>query len=388
MCMTAQRIYYHATFDSITKFWPLTHFGTYKSAISRIIDVLDDVHDDASPFYDRDVLLYPVRLNIQNPLKTIDLYNERPYVVPEVASYVLNKYKKYMDAEQKDAWYKLLNVTTTPKNTKKLAEILESMGVDGLTYRNKVEDPGHYSMINLHSNQVSIMGKPLTIPAKELYKRPKRAIWESDARPKELGQAYFWIQHELADVLPYRSHRDWLLAHREQLDLDPVISDHPHKAMWDAYKKHMLRLVWDPQSAVLYINGFKRDVWHNMKHIMNSAPWVGKVKTVVMEYVRDNMGKPEWFHTDIAKHDDLESLYRGRQPRSFLAVPNATHGVEPGLLEQNAIMNQINDQPGPVFEMWHNHVLDTNFFHRHTSVSKNGFQIAPSHRFNGYMGMS
>lgn len=191
MCMTAQRIYYHATFDLITKFWPLTHFGTYKSAISRIIDVLDDVHDDASPFYDRDVLLYPVRLNIQNPLKTIDLYNERPYVVPEVASYVLNKYKKFMDAEQKDAWYKLLNVTTTPKNTKKLAEILESMGVDGLTYRNKVEDPGHYSMINLHSNQVSIMGKPLTIPAKELYKMPKRAIWESDARPKQLGTRAF-----------------------------------------------------------------------------------------------------------------------------------------------------------------------------------------------------
>ena len=399
MCMTAQRIFYHATFDPIKKFWPLTHFGTYKSAISRIIDVLDDVHDDVNPFYDRDVLLYPVRLNIQNPIKTIDLYNERPYVVPEVAAYVLNKYHKRMDVDQKQEWHKLLNVMTTPRNTKKLAELMQHMGYDGLTYRNKVEDPGHYSMINLHSDQVAIIGKPLTIPARELYQMPKRAIWESDARPKELGQAYFWIQHKLVDVAPYRNHRDWLLAHREQLGLDPVVQEKPHKALWHAYQKHVIRLVWDPESlwkagagaqeaAVLYINGFDRDVWANMKHIMNSEPWVGKVKSVVVEYVRDVNGKPDWYLTDIFKGGDLESLYRGRKPRRQIAPPNATYGGEPQLYEQNAIMNHINDQPGAVFEMWHAHILDTTFFHKHVHVPQNGYHLWPAHRFNTYMGMT
>ena len=397
--MSAQRIYYHATFDPIEKFWPLSHFGTYKAAISRMIDVLDDVHDDGNPFQDRDILLYPVRLDIQNPFKTVDVYNERPYVVPDVATYMLNKHSKHLDPLIKSQLHKLLNVTTTPKNTQKLADILNQMGYDGLTYRNKVEDPGHYSMVNLTSDQAQIIGKPLHIPAREIYQMPKRAIWESEARPKELGYAYFWMDGKLVDVAPYRNHRDWLIAHQAELGLDPVVLDKPHKALWHAYQNHVIRLVWDPESlwkagagaqesAVLYINGFERDVWQNMRQIMNSEPWVGKVKSVVIEYVRNVDGKPDWFHTDILKGDDLESLYRGRRPRRQVAPPNATYGGALDLWENNRIMNTLNDQPGPVFEMWHAHMLDTTFFHTHNHVPRNGFQTWPSHRHDMYLGMT
>jgi hypothetical protein len=373
--MSSQRIWYHATFDPIQKFWPLSHFGTYKAAISRMIDVLDDIHDDAHPFYDRDILLYPVRLNIQNPLKTVDVYNERPYVVPDVAAYILNKKSNTLNDVIKSQLHKLLNVTTTPKNTQKLTDILSQMGHDGLTYRNRVEDPGHLSMINLTSDQVEIVGAPLHIPAREVYQMPKRAIWESDARPRELGQAYFWIDNKLVDITPERNHRDWLIHHMDQLGLDPIIQEKPHKALWHAYQKGMIRLVWDPESlwkagagaheaSVLYINGFERDVWQHMKQIMNSSPWAGEVKSVVVEYVRRVNGAPDWFHTDIFKGGDLESLYRGRRPRRQVAPPNATYGGDEHMWEQNRAMNDLNDQPGHLFEMWHAHMLDTTFFHK------------------------
>jgi hypothetical protein len=399
MHMSAQRIYYHATFDPITKFWPLTHFGTYKAAISRMINVLDDVHDDGNPFYDRTILLYPVRLNIQKPLKTIDVYNERPYVVPDVAAYTLKKYSNQLTSSQTQALHTLLNMLTTPNSTQKLAEILADMGHDGLTYRNKVEDPGHYSMINLDSDQVQIVGKPLTIAAKEIYQMPKRAIWESEARPKELGHAYFWIDHKLVDISPYRNHRDWLIAHQQELTLPDSVLQKPQKALWHAYQKGIMRLVWDPESlwkagagaqesAVLYINGVERDVWSNIKQIMNSEPWVGHVKSVVIEYVRNVNGKPDWFHTDIFTAGDLESLYRGRRPRRQRAPADAQYGGDDQLWEQNRVMNHMNDQPGAVFEMWHAHMLDTTFFHKHVSVPQNGFHTWPSHRFNGYLGMS
>ena len=397
--MSAQRIFYHATFDPIRKFWPLSHFGTYKAAISRMVNVLDDIHDDANPFQDQDVLLYPVRLQIENPFPTVDVYNERPYVVPDVAAYILRKHNKKLDASIKADLHKLLNVKTTPKNTKKLTAILKLMGYDGLTYRNKVEDPGHYSVINLSSDQVQIIGKPLHIPAREIYQMPKRAIWESDARPKELGEAYFWIDNKLVNVSPYRNHRDWLLAHREELGLDPVVQEKPHKALWFSYQKHVIRLVWDPESlwkagagaqeaAVLYINGFERDVWLNMRRIMNSEPWAGHVKSVVVEYVRNVNGKPDWYHTDIFKGGDLESLYRGRRPRRQLAPPNATYGGEPDLWEQNRVMNHINDQPGQLFEMWHAHMLSTTFFNHHNHMPHNGFQTWPAHRQDMYLGMT
>lgn len=397
--MSAQRIFYHATFDPIQSFWPFTHFGTYKSAISRMIDVLDDIHDDVNPFVDRTILLYPVRLNIQNPLKTVDMYNERPYFVQEVSDYALRKFTKKLDADVKKQLHALLNVKTTPKNSKKLVSILNMLGYDGITYRNRVEDPGHYSMINLTSDQVQKMGDPLHIQASEIYQMPKRAIWESVARPKELGDAYFWIQNKLVDISPYRNHRDWLLAHQAELGLDPVIHDKPQKALWHAYQQHVIRLVWDPESlwkagagaqegAVLYINGFEQDVWKHMKNIMNSEPWVSKVKTVVIEYVRNVNGKPDWYHTDMFKSGSLESLYRGRRPRTELAPPNAVYGGEPDLWEQNHVMNRMNDQPGELMEMWHAHMLSSSFWHTIDPSPKGGYDTWPSHHQDIYLGMN
>lgn len=397
---SAQRIYYHASFDPITKFWPLSHFGTYKAAISRMIDVLEDIHDDGYPFEDRPIYIHAVRLNIQNPLKTVDVYNERPYIVPDVAAHVMSTMHKKLTPKQSEEWHKLLNVKTTPKNTQKLQSLLAELGHDGLTYRNKVEDVGHYSMINLSSDQVQMTEPPQVIQAKEIYQLPKRAIWESDARPAELGEAYFWHNRELHVVHPYRNHRDWLIAHVTQLALPEYVCERPQKALWESYKLGMIRLVWDPQGAwkkgagagtrrVLYVNGTERSVWQNVRGILNDATWAGNIHTVIMEYVRDVDGKPDWYHTDIFTGGDLEALYRGKRARRSVAPADAIWGGEPDqhMVAINRCMNEVNQLPGAVFEQFQAHVGDTGFWHTVSHTPRNGYQIWPSHRFNGYLGL-
>lgn len=172
----AQPILYHASFDKIKKFWPLSHFGTYKAALSRIIDVLDDIVDDATPLPDIPVLLYPVRLTCENPLRTRDIYNERPFVVSEVSTYVLVKYKKHLNDDQVKQLKLLATKKTTPKSTQQLAQVLKTMGYDCLSYKNIVEDPGHHSMINLSSDQVQVLSEPMVIPAVKLHQLKKHTL--------------------------------------------------------------------------------------------------------------------------------------------------------------------------------------------------------------------
>jgi hypothetical protein len=345
--------------------------------LSRIKDVLDDTVDDATPFVDDVVYLYPVRLEIENPLRTGDIYNERPYIVAELSNWILQKKHKTMTADQLALAHSLVKRSTTPASTNKLQELLGSMGYDGLEYRNKVEDPGHTSIMNLNSGQVHLLGPPLKIMASEIYKSRKSKLAEANAaRPPELGNAYFWINGQLVDVGEYRNHRDWLLAHAPELDLPSYIQQSPKKALWEAYKKGVVRVVWDPsgvwksgagynQGAVLYLNGFERDVWNNITKLMNHPVWAGTINTVVIEYVKDVDGKPNWYHTDIFQGDQLESLYRGKRPRKSLLPADANYGGEPDreqLRKFNHKMNQINDlAEGDVFEMFQSHGLQTTF---------------------------
>lgn len=191
----AQPILYHATFDRIKKFWPLSHFGTYRAALSRIIDVLDDIVDDATPLPDVQVLLYPVRVNIRNALKTKDIYNERPFVVGEVSAYVLKKYKKQFTQDQIKTLTHLVSKKTTPKTTQQLAHVLNHMGYDGLMYRNIVEDPGHHSVINLSSDQVQILSAPLKVPAQALHKLQKHKLGTWQAPQVEQMQPHQFVSH-------------------------------------------------------------------------------------------------------------------------------------------------------------------------------------------------
>ena len=173
---SAQPIMYHATFHRIRKFWPLSHFGTYRAALSRIVDVLDDTVDDATGIPDEPVLLYPVRLTCEHALRTRDIYNERPYIVGEVSAFISKKYKRELSDEQAHMLQQLTNRVTTPRSTQELAQVLEEMGYDCLSYRNKVEDPGSISYINLSSDQVHMWAAPLQIPTHRLFRLKKHKL--------------------------------------------------------------------------------------------------------------------------------------------------------------------------------------------------------------------
>lgn len=202
-------------------------------------------------------------------------------------------------------------------------------------------------------------------------------ISEEAARPVELGDAYFWIGGKLVDISPYRNHRDWLVAHAEPLGLPDYIQTKPVRALWEAYKKGIIRIVWDRggkwksgqgsgKGNVLYLNGFEPDVWSNIQAIINDPHWVGHITTVVIEYVQNVGGKPNWFKTDIFKGGAIESLYRGKRPRRELLPPNAIYGGEPGLMEgvmANKMVNILNDQAsGTLTEMFQQHFLSSEFF--------------------------
>jgi len=191
------------------------------------------------------------------------------------------------------------------------------------------------------------------------------------ARPTELGDAYFYMNGKLVDISPERNHRDWLIKHQADLNLPSYILQNQKKALWEAYKHHIIRSVWDKgakwrtgvghgQGNVLYLNGFERDVWGQMRRILNEPVWSGHIDTVVIEYVKDEGGKPNWYHTDIFKGGDIESLYRGKKPRRSLLPPDAIYGGEPGVemvKEMNHAMNQINDSSDDIFEMFDQHVM-------------------------------
>ena len=397
----SQQIYYHASFSPIKRFWSLTHFGTYKAALSRMQIHMDEIYDSGTPYQTRDIYLYPVRLNITNPLRTVDVYNERPYIVGDVCAYILKKFKSQLDLDQINRLHQLQSQKTTPASSAELQSILQQMGYDGLSYRNKVEDPGHISLINLSSNQVQRLGDPIVISSDEIYQKPKRELAEQTARPAELGDAYFWIDNHLVDIRPERNHRDWLVTHQEALGLPDYIQQKQVRALWEAYKAGIIRIVWDMgarwrvgaghgQGNVLYLNGFERDVWNNMRNILNQKEWSGQINTVVIEYVKDVGGKPNWYHTDIFKGGDIEALYRGKRPRRERLPPDAVYGGEPGLAmirETNHQMNLINDSAQSVFEMFNNHMMSVGFFDKFKHVPHNGYMTHPGHNYNVYLGL-
>lgn len=389
---------YHSSFIEIKKFYPLTHFGTWKAAIDRLENTIDDMTDDATLFQDCKVYIYPVNLLIGNPLHTPDIYNERPFVVWEVATHIAKTLS--LTDEQQKITKELMKSKTTPSSCKKLQMLLASVGYDGLMYHNTVEDPGKLSYINVSSSQVKI-GKPIVMMASEIVDLiPKKIIDNTEEkieetmkeidRPKELGEAYFYINDELIDIEPHRNHRDWLVANALKLGLPDYIQTKQTKALWEGYKKGFVRLVWDQggkwtvgagtgQGNVLYINGVVRDVWNNIKSILHEHRWLGHIDTVVIEYVREVNGKPNWYQTDIFKGNDLESLYRGKRPRKQLAPSDAIYGGEPtgeDLMRANKLMNELNDNvPEKLFELFDACFFTTDKFDINGGIPQNKYVL-------------
>lgn len=204
---SAQPIMYHASFHRIRKFWPLTHFGTYKAALSRIIDVLDDIVDDATDVPDTPVLLYPVRLMCDSPLKTRDIYNERPYIVGEVSAYVSKKYRKVLSPDLQVQLQQLQMSKTTPRSIQELTHVLHELGHDCIMYTNRVEDPGHKSYMNLTSDQVQSWAPPIKISAYKLYqlKKHKLGTWRSP-KLEQMQPHSFVSSFDTSNVTPYNDH--------------------------------------------------------------------------------------------------------------------------------------------------------------------------------------
>lgn len=343
------------------------------------------------------VRVYPVQLSIKRALVTANLYESRPLIVSRVAQTLLPAVKP-TGGPAANLLKDLCEQRTTPRSVGQLQEALTRLNIDGLAYRNG----SGFCVINLDPSQVRVAGEPLIVGRETIRERYQHAL-EEEARPAELGDAYFWIDGQLVDISPERNHRDWLVKNQESLGLPDYIQQKPVRALWEGYKRGIIRIVWDRgsrwrvgaghgQGNVLYINGFERDVWSNMRPILNQRPWVGEVNTVVIEYVREVNGKPNWYHTDIFKGGAVEALYRGRRPRRERLPPDAVYGGEPGVhmvREVNHMMNTINDSaPQKVLEMFNGHFMSTGFFDKFKHVPHNGYMTHPGHNYNVYLGLT
>lgn len=172
-----------------------------------------------------------------------------------------------------------------------------------------------------------------------------------EARPKELGAAYFFFEGALVDIDPYRNHSEWLVAHMDELELPGYIQNKPSKALFEAYKIGIIRIVWDEGGKwqygraskgdnVLYINGIEKTIWRNLAKIMNQQQWAGMIDTLVIEYLDIVAGKPKWDRFDMYRQAQIgwrgfEDLYKGRKPRKGLAPLGAK--VPPGVEESNIL---------------------------------------------------
>lgn len=142
------KIAYHATNKDFSSFLPMSHFGTKKAAMSRLKEIDRPNHN-----------VMPVHLSIKNPLNVgeenrtwmdnADVLNQIAEKLvhmghPEHAARVQSISDDIMDNDPKDQ---------TPHLTS-AANILSSLGYDGIKYINKVEDRGSYSFIPLFPNQI------------------------------------------------------------------------------------------------------------------------------------------------------------------------------------------------------------------------------------------
>lgn len=158
-----EEIAYHGTTDDITKFLPLTHFGTEKAAKDRM----------QFKKY-KDGKIYKVDLNIKNPLTIKDFPGVHS---PTQFAFELNRLKLISQQE-------MLSVTDsadiqtktktgipfdqayaehTAKGAAALLRLMKKLGYDGFVYKNRYEDKGNISYVILDPRQVKILSvEPVT----------------------------------------------------------------------------------------------------------------------------------------------------------------------------------------------------------------------------------
>lgn len=131
------RVLYHGTRNKITQFKPLTHFGTFRAADDRL-----EHTSTGGPLSDH--IIYKVRLTMNNPATMFrDIYDNhslKDYLAQLLDSRVLTR-EQY-------------STITSPEQ---LVAALHQAGYDGITYKNRWEDPGSQSYIILNPGQVEVL---------------------------------------------------------------------------------------------------------------------------------------------------------------------------------------------------------------------------------------
>jgi hypothetical protein len=127
------RVVYHAGPSPIDTPYPFTHFGTEGAARRRAREAIGP---------SQTAILHRVRLWSQNPRRTYDPMEER-----DLGGLILDTLPRYEEARRL-----LEHQAPTPA----FQWWLLSRGYDGLYYRNRVEDPGTISWINVWSWQAVV----------------------------------------------------------------------------------------------------------------------------------------------------------------------------------------------------------------------------------------
>lgn len=143
----AEETFYHGGLSGISKFKPFTHFGTEGAARERISAKEKENKDKTQE-------LYPVKLEIKNPLRIEDDGGlEGPIEVSNAAmragGITEEQYTHIRDNSKNESMGKKL-----------LKEALVKNGYDGLVYKNAIEDKGTDSYINLFPEQIKRIGAP------------------------------------------------------------------------------------------------------------------------------------------------------------------------------------------------------------------------------------
>jgi hypothetical protein len=130
---------YHGTTDSITKFRPLTHFGTEKAARDRM-----DYKKN------KNGKIYKVQLDIRNPFTVKDFAGNH---YDRVYAFELRD-KKKISQEEMEA----ITFLEDPAQLRAalLAKVKE-LGYDGFVYKNRYEDKGNISYVILDPSQVKVL---------------------------------------------------------------------------------------------------------------------------------------------------------------------------------------------------------------------------------------
>lgn len=168
----------------ISRFKPLSHFGSEKAALDRIAYIKHKLYKDA----EIRIYLYKLDLGITAPgivkdyveiqdppgsMKKIALWSKDLLKDTRIKSYIgrdpINGNKNVSGENIAKHFIQMSSQLWWAENYSPLQWIklwtnfLESVGIDGLVYRNQVEDSGSKSYITFSPDKVKILGRPKVI---------------------------------------------------------------------------------------------------------------------------------------------------------------------------------------------------------------------------------